>query len=103
MRVYKIMSAAHWQQLQQQGEWPGSVDDLRDGFVHLSTAEQVEGTLQRHFQGQSGLMLIGFELEALGAALRFEPSRGGALFPHLYGSLQLETVCSVISLGDRAS
>ncbi|MBI1186504.1 MAG: DUF952 domain-containing protein [Alphaproteobacteria bacterium] len=87
------------------GEWPppgdaydGSQDDGRDGFIHLSTAAQVEGTLARHFAGEQGLLLIAVDARALGAALRWEASRDGALFPHLYGPLPLSAVRSVRAL-----
>jgi uncharacterized protein (DUF952 family) len=94
--VYKIVRA---------GEWPpagpayeGSQDDRRDGFIHLSTAAQVEGTLARHFAGERGLSLVAIESAALGDALKWERSRGGALFPHLYGPLPLSAVRSVRAL-----
>jgi uncharacterized protein (DUF952 family) len=83
-------------------EWPppgfayeGSPDDRRDGFIHLSTAAQIAGTLARHFAGEAGLLLVAADPAALGEALKWEPSRGGALFPHLYGPLPLSAVRSV--------
>ena len=82
------MTDDQWAQAVEAGSFTGSPDDMRDGFIHLSTAEQVAGTLARHFRGQSGLVLAAFATAALdAAALRWEPSRGGALFPHLYGPL----------------
>jgi uncharacterized protein (DUF952 family) len=90
--VYKICRAAEWHALKNDGRWSGSADDSRDGFIHLSTAEQVRGTLERHFRGEANLVLLRVEASALGEALRFEPSRGGALFPHLYGELTLDAV-----------
>lgn len=87
MKVYKICAQADWLEVAQAGVYAGSPDDLRDGFIHLSTAEQLEGTLRRHFEGRAGLLLIAIPAERLGPALRWEPSRAGALFPHLYGSL----------------
>ena len=95
MTVFKIMSRAQWLDLMQSGHWFGSDDDRRDGFVHLSNADQVAGTLQRHFAGSQDLLLIGFDAAALGAELRYEPSRGGQLFPHLYGPLTLAAALSV--------
>lgn len=88
MRVYKLFRAAEWAAFQAAGETAGSPDDLRDGFVHLSTADQLPGTLARHFGGESGLVLVALEAAALGPALRWEVSRGGARFPHLYRPLR---------------
>ena len=85
--VYKIAPRADWEAACRVGVYRGSPDDLRDGFIHLSTEPQVAGTLQRHFAGQRDLLRIGFAADTLGAALRFEPSRDGQLFPHLYGAL----------------
>jgi uncharacterized protein (DUF952 family) len=93
--IYKICASAHWQAAQHDGMLRGTADDLRDGFIHFSTAEQVAETLARHFAGQGDLVLIGADAEELGPALKWEPSRGGALFPHLYGELPLNTVTSV--------
>jgi uncharacterized protein (DUF952 family) len=87
-QVFKIMTAAQWAQAVDDGAFIDSSDDARDGFIHLSTAEQVSGTLERHFRGQADLVLVAFAASDLDAtALRWEPSRGGALFPHLYGPL----------------
>ena len=72
----------------------GSPDDSRDGFIHLSAPEQVAGTLGKHFTNQDNLLLIGFEASQLGAALRWEPSRGGELFPHVYGKLSTSLAIS---------
>jgi uncharacterized protein (DUF952 family) len=74
------------------GVFRGSPDDRRDGFIHFSTAAQVRGTLEKYFAGESGLVLIAVAAGKLGAALKWEPSRGGALFPHLYGDLSLTAV-----------
>jgi uncharacterized protein (DUF952 family) len=85
--VYKIVDEQEWRQAQRSGSYQGSDDDRRDGFIHLSFAGQVADTAARHFRNRSGLLLIAFSSEALGDALQFEPSRGGALFPHLYADL----------------
>jgi uncharacterized protein (DUF952 family) len=85
--VYKIAPRAAWEEACRAGAYRGSADDLRDGFIHLSALHQLEGTLARHFKGKADLMLIGFETEALGPELRWETSRGGDLFPHLYAAL----------------
>jgi uncharacterized protein (DUF952 family) len=90
--VYKILRRREWVALQTTGEFAGSPDDLRDGFVHLSTLEQLPGTLATHFGGESDLVLVELEAPRLGQALRWEASRGGTLFPHLYGTLRLADV-----------
>lgn len=85
MRIlYKIMSAAQWQAAKDRGVFEGSAVDMKDGFIHLSTAAQMRETAARHFTGQDGLVLIGFKEEEL-PNLKWEPSRGGDLFPHVYG------------------
>lgn len=85
--VYKICSRAEWDDALAAGVYRGSEVDRRDGFVHFSTAAQVDETQRRHFAGRSDLVRIAVDPADLGAALRFEASRGGALFPHLYGEL----------------
>jgi uncharacterized protein (DUF952 family) len=85
--IYKVCPAAEWQQAIRAGTYRGSAVDLRDGFIHFSTAAQLAETLRRHFAGQRDLVLVEIDSHALGAALRWEPSRGGDLFPHLYGEL----------------
>jgi uncharacterized protein (DUF952 family) len=92
MLVYKILRQAEWQALERDGELQGSPVDLRDGFVHLSNGAQVAETAARHFAGAHDLVLLAFEAAALGAALRWEPSRGGALFPHLFRPLRRDEV-----------
>jgi uncharacterized protein (DUF952 family) len=85
--VYKIVDEAEWRKAERTGAYRGSPDDLRDGFIHLSFPDQIEGTATRHFRNRTGLLLIAFSAEALGPALKQEASRGGALFPHLYAEL----------------
>jgi uncharacterized protein (DUF952 family) len=92
MRVFKILREAEWRALQAAGATAGAPVDLADGFVHLSAADQVEETARRHFAGEPGLWLLACEADALGPALVWEPSRGGALFPHLYRPLRLADV-----------
>jgi uncharacterized protein (DUF952 family) len=96
--VYKILPAALWREAQAQGVFRGSALDERDGFIHFSTAEQAAETAARHFAGQDDLLLVAVDSAALGAALKWEPSRGGALFPHLYGELALNAVLNVVAL-----
>lgn len=92
MLIYKIFRAPEWAALQEAGETDGAPVDLADGFIHFSTAEQVAETAAKHFAGEDGLVLLAVDAETLGEALRWEPSRGGALFPHLYRRLRLAEV-----------
>jgi uncharacterized protein (DUF952 family) len=96
--VYKICSRAALQEAWKSGRFDGSADDARDGFIHLSAASQVSGTLAKYFAGQRGLVLLAVDPERLGQQLRWERSRGGELFPHLYGPLDLAHVISVEAL-----
>lgn len=85
--VYKIVGRTAWDEACAEGSFKGSSDDVRDGFIHLSSAEQVSATLAKHFKGKSDLLLIMFDVVELGDQLAWERSRGGELFPHLYGQL----------------
>jgi uncharacterized protein (DUF952 family) len=85
--IYKILSRAAWDAALAQGRFDGSPVDLADGFIHLSGADQAQETAAKWFAGQADLVLLGVEAETLGAALKWEASRGGALFPHLYRPL----------------
>ncbi len=90
--IYKICERAAWQEAQSTGLYHGSAVDRRDGFIHFSTAAQLAETAAKHFAGQTDLMLVAVDGDALGAALKWEVSRGGALFPHLYGALPVAAV-----------
>ena len=90
--IYKICGRSEWQAAGREGLYRGSDVDERDGFIHFSTAAQAVETAEKHFAGQRDLMLIAVETEKLGAALKWEPSRGGALFPHLYAALPMSAV-----------
>lgn len=90
--VYKVLRADEWAAFEATGRFDGSPDDRRDGFIHLSAAEQLEGTLARHFAGEAGLVRLALDADALGEALRWEVSRGGAAFPHLYRPLLRDEV-----------
>jgi uncharacterized protein (DUF952 family) len=96
--VYKICPRAEWEAAIALGVYRGSEVDLRDGFIHLSTATQVDETLRRHFAGQTDLLLISVDPAALGPALVLEVSRGGELFPHLYGELSVSHAGEVRAL-----
>ena len=93
--IYKVCRREEWEAAVASGTYRGSADDLRDGFIHFSRATQLEGTLRKHFAGQTDLVRITVEADALGAALRFEPSRGGERFPHLYGVLPTSLALAV--------
>lgn len=98
--VWKIVEDTVWKSIPDDGHWDGAPVDHRDGFIHLSTADQAAGTLAKHFTGQSGLLLLGIPVDRLPASsLRWEVSRGGDLFPHLYGRpLQRADVARVVPL-----
>lgn len=96
--VYKICLRTEWQTAVAAGIYTGSADDARDGFIHLSTARQLAGTLARHFRRQSDLALIELATADLGANLRWEPSRGGDLFPHLYAALETRHARRVLAI-----
>lgn len=85
--VYKIADVRAWREAAADGLYRGSADDIRDGFIHLSTAAQLDVTARKYFAGKPDLLLVAFDAAALGPALAWEPSRGGALFPHLYAAL----------------
>ena len=90
--IYKICPEELWRAAEAAGRFEGAPVDQADGYIHFSTKAQVRETARRHFSGQAGLLLLAVEAEALGAGLRWEPSRGGDLFPHLYGTLPLAAV-----------
>lgn len=85
--IYKICLVAMWEEARKEGVFHGAPVDLADGFIHFSTAAQVKETAAKHFSGQNDLVLVAIDEASLGAALKYEASRGGALFPHLYASL----------------
>jgi uncharacterized protein (DUF952 family) len=92
--IYKIAPASLWRKAQDKGRFDGAPVDIAHGYIHFSTAEQAEATAAKYFSGKDDLLLIAVDAKRLGDALRFEPSRGGALFPHLYTNLPLDAVVS---------
>ncbi|GLK77553.1 hypothetical protein GCM10008171_28070 [Methylopila jiangsuensis] len=90
--IYKIVDADAWSEAERAGRFDGAPVDLSDGYIHFSTAPQAAETAAKHFAGRTNLLLVAIEAGALGEALRWEPSRGGALFPHLYAPLPLTAV-----------
>lgn len=90
--VYKICAGAVWREAEREGVFCGAPVDLRDGFIHFSSATQVRATAAEHFAGLDNLLLIAVDADTLGDALKWEVSRGGELFPHLYGDLPLAAI-----------
>jgi uncharacterized protein (DUF952 family) len=93
--IYKVCGEAEWQDAIVAGSWLGSADDRRDGFIHFSLAHQLKATIGRYFAGRADLRLISFDPAALGPSLRYEPSRNGELFPHLYSPLDTSLALAV--------
>lgn len=93
--IYKILHRSVWAQIRTQTLWDGSPDDLRDGFIHFSTKSQLDGTLRKHFAGQSDLVILELAASSLGPNLKWEVSRNGELFPHLYEPMPIKHVRSV--------
>lgn len=102
MDIYKILRGPEWGALRNDKQTPGAPVDVADGFIHFSTAEQARETAAKHFAGEDGLMLAAFDTDRMGDALKWEPSRGGALFPHYHGPMMLEHVtwCQPLPLQD---
>lgn len=90
--IYKIAPEALWREAEKSGRFTGAPIDIADGFIHFSTADQARETAAKHFVGQTDLLLVAIDGARLGEALRYEVSRGGALFPHLYGVLDMNAV-----------
>ena len=100
MIIYKILRRGEYRELAAKGRTPGSPDDLRDGFIHFSTAAQLRDTLSRHFSGDTGLVLLEVDTACLASDLRWEPSREGELFPHLHAELDIQHVLRVKDIPD---
>ena len=96
--IYKIARKAEWAEAERTGVFTGSADDKRDGFIHFSAAAQVRGTCAIHFAGERDLLLVTVDTQRLGPALKWEVSRKGEKFPHLYGPLALSDVRSIVSI-----
>lgn len=96
--IYKICTVAEWREAERAGTFTGSAVDRKDGFIHFSTAVQAQETARRYFAGQQDLVLVAIDENKLGDALKWEPSRGGDLFPHLYGPMPAEAARDVIEL-----
>jgi uncharacterized protein (DUF952 family) len=96
--IYKICPRALWERAEHAGAFVGAPVDLKDGYIHFSTAAQLSETAEKHFRRQTDLLLVAVDEGRLGENLRYEPSRGGALFPHLYAALPLDAVAWVVPL-----
>lgn len=94
--VYKLVGRAEWAAAKEHGEWAGSAVDVEDGFIHLSTAAQLSETARLHFAGRSDLLLLGVRTDKV--ELKWEPARGGQLFPHLYGPLPIDAVAFSVTV-----
>jgi uncharacterized protein (DUF952 family) len=99
--IYKICERSLWEAAEADRQFAGSPADARDGFIHFSTAAQLAGSAAKHFAGQTDLMLVAVDADALGSELKWERSRGGALFPHLYAALPLSAVRWALPLPDE--
>ena len=91
-KAYKILTAGQWAGWQDRGVFTGAPIDIEDGYIHLSAADQVAGTAEKYFSGLRELVLVEVDLTMLGDDVRWEPSRGGQLFPHVYGTIPLDAV-----------
>lgn len=96
--AYKVLTGEEWTGFVAAGRFEGAPIDLADSYIHLSTAEQLTETVDKHFAGQSGLWVAAIDLPLLGDAVKWEPSRGGALFPHVYAVLPMDAVLAAAPL-----
>lgn len=97
--IFRLFRGAEWRAFAESGVFEGSADDRRDGFIHMSTAEQAEGTRAKHYADVADLIVAAFDSEALSASIRWEPSRGGALFPHIHGMLTRAALLGAAAVG----
>ncbi len=93
--IYKIVTAEQWAEAEKTGSFRGAPVDLADGYIHFSTVEQVRETATKHFAGQQDLLLVSVRTTRIAGDLKYEPSRGGKLFPHLYGDLPLSAIVDI--------
>jgi uncharacterized protein (DUF952 family) len=96
--IYKILREPEWQSAREDGVFNGSADDKRDGFIHLSRGGQLKATFEKHFAGAEDLLLVALDAGTFGPELKWEISRGGDHFPHLYGPLKLTSVISIVAI-----
>ena len=100
--IYKIFRAQEWEHAEKIGQFSGSPDDLRDGFIHFSTAYQLRATFDKYFSREDNLKIASVQGDALGDALKWEVSRSGDRFPHLYRPLKLTEVRAIVDIGRDA-
>lgn len=93
--AFKVLTAQQWADFERERVFRGAPVDIEDGYIHLSTAAQLDTTIERYFAGQADLMIAEVDLVQLGDAVRWEPARGGDLFPHIYAELPIEAVISL--------
>ncbi len=96
--IYKIVPRSIWEDAERAGEFAGAGIDLQDGYIHFSTSEQAQETADKHYVGQNDLLLVAVDETQFDEEMKWEPSRGGALFPHLYGVLKIEQATSVTEI-----
>lgn len=101
--AFKVLTTEQWVDFEREGMFHGAPVDHADGYIHMSTADQLDETLAKHFAGQTALVIAEIDLALLGAAVRWEESRGGQLFPHLYGTLPMTAVIRVDGRADGGS
>jgi uncharacterized protein (DUF952 family) len=101
--IYKICARLAWEKALETGHFAGSRDDVRDGYIHLSTASQLDGTLSKHFAGQSDLLVITVATQSIAAGLRWETSSGGRVYPHFYGRLPAASAVRVAPIAMDAA
>ena len=94
-KAYKVMTAQQWADIESERDYRGAQVDIAEGYIHLSTAGQLETTIAKYFAGETGLMIAEVDLVLLGDAIRWEPARGGDLFPHIYAELPIHAVVSL--------
>lgn len=99
--IFKIEEQSIWRKASAAGSYTGAPVDVADGFIHFSSADQVHGTLSKHFAGRKNLLLIAIDADKLGMSLKWEVSRGGALFPHLYADLAMDCVVQARAIPDN--
>ena len=97
--AFKVLTQQQWADFERERVFRGAPVDIADGYIHLSTAEQIEATIAKYFAGESCLMIVEVDLNLLGDAIRWEPARGGDLFPHIYAELPIHAVVSLQQRG----
>lgn len=100
--AFKVLTAQQWADFERERVFRGAPVDIEDGYIHLSTAAQLDATIAKYFAGEADLIIAEVDLGRLGGSVRWEPARGGDLFPHIYAELPIEAVASIRKHSDRA-